>query len=228
MPDASKGAGVGAADDHIMLMADASKGAGVGSADDGVKGKGDDSTIDTKSGRGDYTGDDVGDVSAVAGGAGHESTAALGTLGVIDQIWKSRRQAPDGELSGWAKLPRQHGSTVNASVSEAEWPVGTSAGEGQGGKLSWEYDISTCANGDEQDDAWKPDVAKPVPVAGDGPTVAPRNHSPKDSQKEKNSNLGKNTQKQILVLRAFKGPRGPARMRKPLEMYTALRMQNMV
>ena len=35
-----------------------------------------------------------------------------------------------------------------------------------------------------------------------------------------------NIQKQILVLRAFKGPREPARMRATLEMHTASRMQN--
>ena len=63
----------------------------------------------------------------------------------------------------------------------------------------------------------------------DGPTVAPWNHRPKQGLPQKNKNkIGENAKKQTLVLRALQGHRGPARMRKPSEMYTASRMQNMV
>ena len=52
-----------------------------------------------------------------------------------------------------------------------------------------------------------------------GPTVAPRNHSPKGYPNI--YFVRENAQTEILVLRAFEGPRGPARMRETLEMVTA-------
>ena len=57
--------------------------------------------------------------------------------------------------------------------------------------------------------------------------MAPGNHSPKGSRKKEEEELWENAQKQILVLRAFKGPRGHGSMREPLEMVTVSLMQNM-
>ena len=52
-------------------------------------------------------------------------------------------------------------------------------------------------------------------------TIAPR-----APQKNENMFLGKNAPKQILAVRAFYGPREPAHMRKPSEMYLGSRMQH--
>ena len=60
-----------------------------------------------------------------------------------------------------------------------------------------------------------------------GPTVAPRNDNPKGSQQIKKK-CWENVQKQILVLRAFKCPKGHGGMREQLEIVTASFMQNMV
>ena len=62
--------------------------------------------------------------------------------------------------------------------------------------------------------------------------MAPRWHqgtmAPRALKKNNKNMFWKNAQKQILVLRAFSGPRGHGSMQEPLGMVTASLMQNMV
>ena len=59
-----------------------------------------------------------------------------------------------------------------------------------------------------------------------GPTVAPKNDSPKGSQKKKK--FLKMSKSKSLFLGRFKGLERHGSMREPLEIVTASRMKNMV